>query len=365
MPCHQNRIAGLIVLTVIWGVLYGGILVARAEIASPAGSTMRVYVGTYTGRNSQGIYQFDFDTATGKATQPELAGEGVNPSFLALAPSGKFLYSVSELTGGKKEGAINAFAIDPATGKLTLLNQQSSGGQGPCHVTVDHTGKFALATNYNSGSVTVLPINDDGTLGASTAFDQHEGTGPNKARQEGPHAHSVNMDPSNRFAIVCDLGLDKVFVYRLNADGTLTPHDPPTVQVPAGGGPRHFTFHPNGKFAYVINEMGSTVTVFKWDGDKGTLTEVQTISTLPDGVSLPNNTTAEVQVHPSGKFLYGSNRGHDSIAMFAIDQDTGRLTSLGQVPSGGKTPRHFAIDPTGNWLLAATSKHEQHLRVSH
>lgn len=199
----------------------------------------------------------------------------------------------------------------------------------------------------------MLPINDDGTLGTSTAFDQHEGTGPNKAQQEGPHAHSVNMDPSNRFAIVCDLGLDKVFVYRLNADGTLTPNDPPTVQVPAGGGPRHFTFHPNGKFAYVINEMGSTVTVFKWDGDKGTLTEVQTISTLPDGVSLPNNTTAEVQIHPNGKFLYGSNRGHDSIAIFAIDQNTGRLTSLGQVPSGGKTPRNFAIDPTGKWLLAA------------
>ncbi len=189
MPCRQNRVVGLIVLAIIGSALHGDSCAARAETTSPAETTMRVYVGTYTGRNSQGIYQFDFDTATGKATQPELAGEAVNPSFLALAPNGKLLYSVSELTGGKKEGALNAFAIDPATGKLTLLNQQPSHGSGPCHVTVDHAGKFALATNYNSGSVTVLPINEDGSLGTSTAFDQHEGTGPNKARQEGPHAH--------------------------------------------------------------------------------------------------------------------------------------------------------------------------------
>jgi 6-phosphogluconolactonase len=352
----QNRIAGLFSL-----VTFGGLLLASVEAAAgtplATGSNMRVYVGTYTGRNSQGIYQFDLDLASGKMSKPELAGEAVNPSFVAFAPGGKFLYSVSESgggsSGGKKDGAINAFAIDPATGKLALLNQQPSRGEGPCHVTVDHTGKFVLTTNYNSGSVAVLPINDDGTLGTSTAFDQHEGTGPNKTRQEGPHAHSVNMDPTNRFAIVCDLGLDKVFVYRLNSDGTLTPNDPPTAPVAPGGGPRHFAFHPNGKFAYVINEMGSTVTAFKWDGNKGTLSEIQTISTLPDGISMPNNTTAEVQVHPSGKFLYGSNRGHDSIAMFAIDQDSGRLTSLGEVPSGGKTPRNFALDPSGTWLLAA------------
>ncbi|HEY2828316.1 MAG TPA: lactonase family protein [Pirellulales bacterium] len=318
---------------------------------------MRVYVGTYTGRNSQGIYQFDLDLATGKPGPLELAGEAANPSFLTIAPGGKFLYAVSETTGGgggaKKEGAVNAFAVDPVTGKLTLLNQESSRGQGPCHVSVDRAGKFALTTNYSSGSVTVLPINADGTLGASTAFDQHEGSGPMKGRQEGPHAHSVNMDPANRFAIVCDLGLDKVFVYRLGGDGTLTPNDPPTAQVAPGSGPRHFTFHPNGKFAYVVNEMGSTVTAFNWDADKGMLTEIQTISTLPDGVSMPNNTTAEVQVHPNGKFLYASNRGHDSIAMYSLDPATGKLTSMGEVPSGGKTPRNFAIDPSGTWLLAA------------
>ena len=325
-----------------------------AVIATPTG-TMRVYVGTYTGHGSNGIYQFDLDLATGKPTKPELAGEAVNPSFVVLHPSGKFLYSVSEQAGddGKKSGAVNAFAIDSATGKLTLLNQQSSRGQGPCHVTVDHTGKFAITTNYNSGSVAVLPINADGTLSPASAFDQHEGSGPNKARQEGPHAHSANMDPSNQFAMVCDLGMDKIFVYRLGADGTLTPGNPPTVSVAPGAGPRHFTFHPNGKIAYVINEMGSTVTAFDWDAAKGTLTEIQTISTLPDGMTMPNNTTAEVQLTPDGKYLYGSNRGHDSIAMFSVDQTTGKLTSLGEVPSGGKTPRNFAIDPTGTWLLAA------------
>lgn len=357
MHVHENCLIGFSIASFVSLLSMVVSNAAAAETQTPADATVRVYIGTYTGRNSQGIYQCNLDLRTGKLSQPELAGEAVNPSFLALAPNGKFLYSVSESSGsgssGKKEGAINAFAIDPNTGKLTLLNQETSRGQGPCHVTVDHTGKFALATNYNSGSVTVLPIGEDGKLGASTAFDQHEGSGPVKGRQEGPHAHSVNLDPANRFAIVCDLGLDKVFVYRLNPDGTLTPNDPPTVSVPPGGGPRHFTFHPNGKFAYVINEMGGTVTAFKWDADKGTLSEIQTISTLPDGVSLPNNTTAEVQVHLSGKFLYGSNRGHDSIAMFSIDPESGRLTSLGHVPSGGKTPRNFAIDPTGQWLLAA------------
>jgi 6-phosphogluconolactonase len=317
---------------------------------------MRVYIGTYTGRNSQGIYQFDFDTASGKASEPELAGEAANPSFLAVSADGKFLYCVSESGGNgsnKKVGMVNAMALDPATGKLTLLNQQPSGGEGPCHVTIDASGKFVLTTNYASGSVSVLPINADGTLGAATAFDQHTGSGPMKGRQEGPHAHSANMDPTNRFAIVCDLGLDKVFVYRLNGDGTLTPNEPPTASVAPGGGPRHFTFHPNGKIAYVINEMGSTVTAFKWDAGKGTLTEVQTIGTLPEGSTAKNNTTAEVKVHPSGKFLYGSNRGDDSIAMFAVDPESGKLSSLGHVSCGGKTPRNFAIDPTGKWLLAA------------
>jgi 6-phosphogluconolactonase len=317
---------------------------------------MRVYIGTYTTHGSQGIYELELDPTTGKLSQPQLAGETINPSFLALAPNGKFLYSVSESTGnggGKKAGAINAFAIDPATGKLTLLNQQSSKGQGPCHVTVDHSGKFALTTNYNSGSVAVLPINSDGSLSEACAFDQHEGKGPNKSRQEGPHAHSVNMDPTNQFAIVCDLGLDKVFIYRLEPDGKLTPNDPPTVSVAPGSGPRHFTFHPNGKVAYLINEMGGTINVFDWNAAKGTLKEIQTISTLPDGLKAPNNTTAEVQLTPNGMFLYGSNRGHDTIAMFSVDPATGKLTSLGEVPSGGKTPRSFAIDPTGTWLLAA------------
>ncbi|HTQ40366.1 MAG TPA: lactonase family protein [Pirellulales bacterium] len=343
-----------VILFVVCGMSSQAKPALAATIAAPTG-TVRVYVGTYTGHGSDGIYQFDLDLATGKPTKPELAGEAVNPSFVALHPSGKFLYSVSEVSGddGKKAGAINAFAIDPATGKLRLLNQQSSRGQGPCHVSVDHAGKFALTTNYNSGSVAVLPIDADGSLSPASAFDQHAGSGPNPKRQEGPHAHSANMDPTNQFAIVCDLGLDKIFVYRLGTDGSLTPNDPPTVSVAPGAGPRHFTFHPNGKIAYVINEMGSTITAFNWDAAKGTLSEIQTISTLPDGMVMPGNTTAEVQLTPDGKYLYGSNRGHDTIAMFAVDPATGKLTSLGEVPSGGKTPRNFAIDPTGTWLVAA------------
>jgi 6-phosphogluconolactonase len=335
---------------------------SSAEPVATAPNNMRVYIGTYTGKGSQGIYQFDLDLNTGKPTTPELAGECASPSFITLHPSGKYLYSVSELTGaetnaelagGKKGGAVNAFSIDSATGKLTLLNQQSSHGQGPCHVAVDHSGKFAITTNYNSGSVTVLPIGDDGRLGPDTVFVQHEGSGPNKNRQEGPHAHSANMDPSNQFALVCDLGADKIFVYRLTPDGMLTVNDPPAHKMTPGSGPRHFTFHPNGKFAYDINELASTITAFHWDAAKGTLSEIQTVSTLPEGVSTSGNTTAEVQVHPNGKFLYGSNRGHDSIAMFSIDPETGKLTPLGEVPSGGKTPRNFGIDPTGKWLLAA------------
>ncbi len=314
---------------------------------------MRFYIGTYSRGGSQGIYQLDLDLAAGKLSTPQLAAEAVNPSFLAIHPNRKFLYSVTEITNpdGTKGGGVNAFSIDPQTGKLMLLNQQSSKGIGSCHVTVDRAGKFLLVANYPSGNVAVLPIQPDGRLSPATGFAQHEGSGPNQARQDKPHAHSANMDPSNRFAIICDLGLDKVFVYRLNTDGTLTPNDPPSATVAPGAGPRHFTFHPNGKFTYVINEMGSTVTAFNWDGERGKLTEFQTISMLPDGVTMPDNTTAEVQVHPSGKFLYGSNRGYDSIAMFSIDPATGRLTSLGQIPSGDQTPRNFGIDPTGKWLL--------------
>jgi 6-phosphogluconolactonase len=317
---------------------------------------MRVYIGTYTEDRSEGIYQFDFDPATGQATAARLAVRVSNPPFLALHPNGKLLFSVGEISdaSGTIQGAINAYSINRATGDLTLLNQQPSGGNGPCHVTVDRSGRFILATNYRSGSVVVLPIGEDGRLGTATARVQHVGLSVHPQRQEGPHAHSVTLDFTNRFAIVCDLGLDEVLVYRFDQQrGTLVENNPPGVKVLPGSGPRHFVFHPGDKFAYVINELASTVTAFTWDAAVGRLSEFQTISTLPDGMTDPQNSSAEAQVHFSGSYLYGSNRGHDSIAMFAIDASSGRLTSLGQQPSGGRTPRHFGIDPTGKWLLVA------------
>jgi 6-phosphogluconolactonase len=254
---------------------------------------------------------------------------------------------------GKKSGGVSAFAIDASTGNLTLLNQQSSGGTGPCHLVVDKAGKNVLVANYGGGSVAVLPIQADGRLSEATCFIQHTGKSVNPRRQEAPHAHSINLDAANNFAFVADLGLDKVLVYRFDAaKGTLTPNDPPAASVAPGAGPRHFAFHPGGRYAYVINEMGNTVTAFNYDAQKGVLTEIQTLSTLPQGYTEVSH-TAEVQVHPSGKFLYGSNRGHDSIAVYSIDQNTGRLTLVGISSTQGKTPRNFGIDPTGTFLLAA------------
>jgi 6-phosphogluconolactonase len=329
-----------------------------ATLAAAETTPMRVYVGTYTGKESKGIYQFDFDAATGKASKPVLAGEVTNPSFLALHPSGKFMYSVGELAGTEKGqpkiGAVNALAVDPATGKLTLLNQESAKGAGPCFVSLDEAGKFAFVASYGSGEIAALPIGDDGRLKPASAHVKHEGKSVNTARQDKPHAHSIKLDPSGRYALAADLGTDRIYVYKFNdKDGSLTPNDPPAGIANPGGGPRHFAFHPSGKFVYVINEMGMTVTAYSWDPKTGEMQPLDTVSTLPPGVSGSHLSTAEVVVHPSGKFLYGSNRGHDSIAIFSIDPATGKLTPQGQVPTGGRTPRNFNVDPTGKWLLAA------------
>ena len=316
---------------------------------------MRVYVGTYTRGASKGIYAMNLDLASGKLSSPKLVAETVNPSFLAIHPSQKYLYSVSEVptTDGKKSGGVAAFSIDPDSGKLTELNRQASGGGGPCHVTVDKTGQVVLVANYGAGSAASLPITKDGKLEEAASVVQHRGSSVNPKRQEGPHAHSANIDAANKIAVVADLGLDKLMLYRLDpSTGKLTPNDPPHASVDPGAGPRHFTFHPDGKHAYVINELSSTVTAFNYDADKGSFEAIQTITTLPEDFD-GNNTTAEIQVHPSGKFLYGSNRGHNSIAMFSIDTKTGRLTALGHESSGGKTPRNFGVDPTGSYVLAA------------
>jgi 6-phosphogluconolactonase len=309
-----------------------------------------VYIGTYTGGKSKGIYRFELDTATGELTGGELAAEVVNPSFLAIHPSHRFLYSVSEVD---RSAAVTAFALDPASGKLTLLNSQPTGGDGPSHIVVDRTGKCALTANYAGGSATVLPIGPDGRLGRATDLVKHKGSSVNKERQEAPHAHSINVDPSNHFAVVADLGIDKVMVYRLDPDkGKLTPNDPPFVATAPGAGPRHFAFHPTAPFAYVINELDCTVLPLAFDAKNGSFKPMPAVNTLPVPFK-PEYTTAEVQVHPSGRFLYGSVRGQNSIAIFAIDQKTGALTPAGHQSQGIKTPRNFGIDPTGTFLIVA------------
>jgi 6-phosphogluconolactonase len=337
-----------------WGVLLGLGVYFPNMSANAADNAMRVYIGTYTGAKSKGIYVAEFDSRTGKLSTPELAVRTGGPSFLAIHPNRRFLYAVGETSnvGGKKEGAVRAFSIDPSTGLLSLLNEQPSGGSGPCHLSVDPTGRCVLVANYGSGSIAALPIGRDGKLAEAATTIQHEGSSIDRQRQTGPHAHFITTDPAGRFALACDLGLDKVLVYRFDsAKAALTANDPPAATVQPGAGPRHLAFHPNGRFVYVINEMGATLTAFAYDAERGRLEELQTLSTLPADFT-GQKSCAEIQVHPSGKFMYGSNRGHDSIAVFSVDAGTGKLRFVECQPSQGKTPRFFGIDPTGEWLLA-------------
>jgi 6-phosphogluconolactonase len=325
------------------------------SMAAQAANDQLVYIGTYTiGKStSKGIYVFGLDSQSGKLEPMGLAAEAKNPSFLAIAPSRKNLYAVSE--GDASEGAVSSFALDQATGKLTFLNKQSSKGAGPCHVSVDATGKVLLTANYVSGHIASLPIKDDGSLGeAASSYLQGPASNADPKRQQGPHAHSVNVDQGNHFAFACDLGCDKVFIYKLDpATAKLTPNDPPFASVPPGGGARHFAFHPSGKFAWVNNEMALTVTGFSYDAANGSLTPIETVSTLPPGVAvIPAYSTAETQAHPNGRFVYVSNRGHDTIACYRVDQATGKLTFIECAPSIVRTPRNFGIDPTGQWLIA-------------
>jgi len=337
--------------------------VGTPAAAAPLGSSslFHLYIGTYTGAKSKGIYVCRFDAQTGRLGDPELAAETANPTFLAVHPNRQKLYSVerpllyaaNETGGGGRPGSVGAYAVDRISGRLSFLNRESSGGAGPCHLSVDATGQAVLVANYGGGSVALLPLRNDGSLTSASAFIQHHGSSVNRRRQEGPHAHYIQPDPSNRFALVCDLGLDQVLVYRLDAaKGTLNANDPPFANVKAGAGPRHLAFHPHHSVAYVINELDSTITAFTFDKDRGVLRPLQSVSCLPIGFT-NQNTTAEVEVHPSGRYLYGSNRGHDSIAVFLVDAASGRLTPAGHCPTGGRTPRHFALDPSGQWLLAA------------
>ena len=346
-------------MTFALAMLLGTASHQRAEAATTARHTkdFLVYFGTYTGGKSKGIYVSRFDSASGRLSPPELAAEANSPSFLAIHPNQRFLYAANE-TGdfaGKKSGAVSAFIIDRHSGKLTALNQQPSGGDGPCHVDVDKSGKTVLVANYGGGSVEAVPIKPDGSLDAPTSFIQHRGSSVDKQRQEGPHGHFIATDAANRFALACDLGLDKVVVYKFDpANSSLVANDPPSASVAPGSGPRHLAFHVGGRAVYVINEMKCTMTAFSYDPERGEPKELQNLSTLPEGETVkPNYSTAEVEAHSSGKCLYGSNRGHDSIVVFATDPATGKLAYVENVSTQGKTPRSFGIDPTGNYLLAA------------
>jgi 6-phosphogluconolactonase len=339
---------------------------ARGQNAPSSGSghapeaSMLVYFGTYTGPTSRGIYVSRLNLESGVLTPPQLAAETKSPSFLAARPQGDVLYAVSEIDrfAGKPAGSVSAFRINRETGALTPLNEQTSGGPGPAHLAVDRTGTNVLVANYGGGSIEVLPVDRDGKLKAPTAFVQHTGSSVDPQRQKEPHAHYINVDPANRFAYVADLGLDKVLIYGFDAaKGTLTPNDPPSASVKPGSGPRHIAMDPKGRFAYLINEMSCTITVFSRDPERGGLKELQTISTLPDGQAvLPSYSTAEILVHPSGKFVYGSNRGHDSIVVFAVNETSGRLSHVQHQSTLGSIPRGFGIDPSGAYLLAGNQK---------
>ncbi len=306
-----------------------------------------VFYGTANSGPDSGISLGRFNSDTGVLTKPVLAAQAGGPSYFVMSADGKHLYS-----GWETAGQVAAYEINAQTGALKLLNNVTCGGKGPCHISLDRTGRFALVANYDSGSVAVFAIKPDGSLGEQTGFDQHAGKGVDPDRQEGPHAHCVITDPADKFVLCTDLGVDKIYIYKFDAvTGKITPNTPAFGTVKPGSGPRHIMFSPNGKVLYCINEMGGTITAFNWDASAGSLTEFQTISTLPADFKAFNK-DAELAFHPNGKFLYASARGHDAIAVFAIDPKTSMLSLVQDMPVGGKTPRYFGFDPTGQWIVA-------------
>jgi 6-phosphogluconolactonase len=358
MRCaHRNR-TFLLGLAALLGVL--AFVVPLVAQSTTAGTL--VFIGTYASPASKGIYMSRLDPSTGALSTPTLAAEVRNPSFLAASADGRFLYAVSEVdaVGGKPGGAVAGYAIDKAAGTLAPLNSQSTVGTGPCHVSV--AGRMVFAANYGGGSIAAYQTQDDGSLKPASTFVQHKGSSVNPDRQKGPHAHGVTPDPSGRFLYVPDLGLDQVLVYRIDAAaGTIAPATPPfTTITPAGSGPRHIALARDGRRAYVINEMFCTMGVFERSASTGALSPIQTISTLPVGEKVaPGFSTAEVLLHPSGRFLYGSNRGHNSLVVYAVDPSNGQLTLVQHVPTGGRTPRAFNIDPSGAFLVAGNQDSDQ------
>ncbi|MFL6229262.1 MAG: lactonase family protein [Pyrinomonadaceae bacterium] len=333
-------------------------LAGRSTAVAPRADAreLLVYVGTYTTGQSEGIYLYRLQLSTGELRRVGTTGGVVNPSYLALNRRRRYLYAVNEVTDfqGQPGGAVSAFAVDQRSGALRFINQQASRGGAPCYVTVSGAGRFVLVANYAGGNVAVLPVRGDGGLGAASDVKQDAGaSGVNPQRQEAPHAHCIVLDAADRHAYACDLGADKIMIYRFDARrGVLMPSPSPSVALKPGAGPRHLTFHPQGHYAYVVNELDATVTVFAHDQTQGTLREVQTVATLPADFK-GGNTSADIHVAPGGRFLYCSNRGHDQIATFGIEGRTGRLSLVGHEPTRGRTPRNFAVDPTGAFLLVA------------
>lgn len=314
-----------------------------------------LYVGTFFGKGSEGIYVFEFDRAKGKLKRIQVVHTPESPSFLAVHPSGKFLYSVNRgaVEEMKSSGSVSAFSIDPKTGKLKLLNQRPSYGSDPCHISIDKTGKWAIVSNYSEGNFVVLSIFDDGLLGSSSDSRKHIGGSVTAGRQDKAHVHSAITSPDNRFILVSDLGTDKIYSYEFNAaQGRISPAQKPHTEVKAGCGPRHLKFHPSGRFAYSAEELTSTVGVFSYDAAKGALQIIQdSVVSLPAGYTTAN-TSADIHTDPKGKFLYMSNRGHNALAIFSINSD-GKIRLIGHQDTQGKTPRNFTIDQRGQYLLVA------------
>lgn len=331
------------------------ILLLLLQTVSTFAAESRLYIGTYTRGDSasEGIYTAIFNDETGQLTKPVLAAKADNPSFLAIHPTRSLLFACIETNDyqGQPTGAVAAYRCGE-DGQLTLINEQPSRGGAPCHCNVDATGRFLLVANYLGGNTSVFPIEEDGSLGAASCTINHIGSGPNKGRQEAPHAHSVNLSDDNRFAYVADLGIDRIMTYRFDAqNGRLVPSALPATATVPGGGPRHFALHPNGRLAFTNNELTCQVTSFARAPQSGRLTVIGHFSTIPDGFD-GRRSTAECLVHPSGKFLYVSNRGHESLAVYGVEQSTGKLTRLEIVSSGGREPRNFRLTADGKWLLA-------------
>ena len=322
------------------------------------GDAAIMYVGTYTrtephvqGR-AEGIYVYRLHHDSGELHHLSTAPGVMNPSFLVVDSGRRYLYAVEEIGEyeGRPGGAVTAFAVDPGTHALTRINSQATHGGAPCYVSIDASGHWLLAANYGGGNVSVLPIAEDGSLGPATSVVQHHGP---SLHHDGPHPHSIVPDPAGRYVLVPDCGLDRVYVYRLDTTrGALVEHDVPWAELLPASGPRHLAFHPDGAYLYCINERGSSVTALAYDAERGILREIQTLSTLPQGFT-GKNACADIHLDPSGRYLYGSNRGHNSIAIFAVEAETGEMRPVGHVPTGGRTPRNFAVDPTGRYLFAA------------